>query len=167
VFVEFLKRLLHHAAQPIFLILDGGRYHHSRLVKDYVCTLSGKLQLFFLPPYSPELNPDEQVWNYLKHHSVAKAGLRNGKELRKYVLGTSSFVAKAALDHPPVLSYARHPVCGGLTTSLCIPTPGLPPATYICVSVTDCNVVLALTDRTSWNFLDIPVEQPGVRIIRE
>ena len=85
-FVEFLKRLLHHAAQPIFLILDGGRYHHSRLVKDYVCTVSGKLQLFFLPPYSPELNPDEQVWNYLKHHSVAKAGLRNGKELRKYVL---------------------------------------------------------------------------------
>jgi hypothetical protein len=127
VFVEFLKRLLHHAAQPIFLILDGGRYHHSRLVKDYVCTLNGKLQLFFLPPYSPELNPDEQVWNYLKHHSVAKAGLRNGKELRKYVLGTSSFVAKAALDHPHVLSYARHPVCGGLTTSLYIPTPAFHP----------------------------------------
>jgi transposase len=84
--VEFLKRLLHHAAQPIFLILDGGSYHHSRLVKDYVATLSGKLRLFFLPPYSPELNPDEQVWNYLKHHRVAKAGLRNGKELRKYVL---------------------------------------------------------------------------------
>jgi transposase len=66
VFVEFLKRLLHNAAQPIFLILDGGSYHHSRLVKDYVASLSGKLRLFFLPPYSPELNPDEQVWNYLK-----------------------------------------------------------------------------------------------------
>jgi transposase len=35
-------------------------------VKDYVASLSGKLRLFFLPPYSPELNPDEQVWNYLK-----------------------------------------------------------------------------------------------------
>ena len=86
VFVEFLTRLMHNAAQPIFLILDGGSYHHSRLVKDYVASLGGKLRLFFLPPYSPELNPDEQVWNYLKHNGVAKAGLRSGKELRKYVL---------------------------------------------------------------------------------
>ena len=86
VFVEFLKRLMHHAAQPIFLILDGGSYHHSRLVKDYVASLRGKLRLFFLPPYSPELNPDEQVWNHVKHHGLAKAGLRNAKELRKYVL---------------------------------------------------------------------------------
>jgi transposase len=84
VFVEFLKRLLHHAAQPIFLILEGGSYHPSRPVKD-VARLSGKLPLFFLPRYSPELNPDEQVWNYLNPHGVAKAGLRNGKELRKYV----------------------------------------------------------------------------------
>jgi transposase len=86
VFVESLKRLMHNAAQPIFLILDSGSYHHSRLVKDYVARLNGKLRLFFLPPYSPELNPDEQVWNYVKHHGVAKTGLRTGKELRKYVL---------------------------------------------------------------------------------
>jgi transposase len=85
VFVEFLKRLMHNASHPIFLILDGGSYHRSRLVKDYVASLGGRLQLFFLPPYSPELNPDEQVWNYVKHHGVAKAALRGGKELSKYV----------------------------------------------------------------------------------
>ncbi len=76
---------MHNAARPIFLILDGGSYHSSRRVKDYVASLDGKLQLFFLPPYSPELNPDEQVWNYLKRHGVAKAGLRSGKELKQYV----------------------------------------------------------------------------------
>jgi transposase len=86
VFVEFLKRLMHNATRPIFLILDGVSYHRSRPVKDYVASLGGRLQLFFLPPYSPELNPDEQVWNYLKHHGTAKAGLRSGKELRNYVL---------------------------------------------------------------------------------
>lgn len=85
VFVEFLQRLMHHAPRPIFLILDGGSYHRSRLVRDYVASLDGKLQLFFLPPYSPELNPDEQVWNYVKHHGVAKAALRGAKELKKYV----------------------------------------------------------------------------------
>ena len=86
VFVEFLKRLLHNAVRPIFLILDGGSYHRSRPVKDYVATLGGKLRLFFLPPYSPELNPDEQVWNYVKHHGVAKTALRSGKDLRNFVL---------------------------------------------------------------------------------
>jgi len=86
VFVEFLKRLMYHAARPVFLILDGGSYHRSRPVKDYVARLSGKLRLFFLPPYSPELNPDEQVWNYVKHHGVGKAALRGGQELKKFVL---------------------------------------------------------------------------------
>jgi transposase len=85
VFVEFLKRLMHNASRPIFLILDGGSYHRGRLVKDYVGSLGGKLRLFFLPPYSPELNPDEQVWNYVKHHGVAKAALSGAKELKRYV----------------------------------------------------------------------------------
>jgi transposase len=87
VFREFLKRLMHKTPRPIFLFLDGGSYHRSRPVKDYVASLGGRLQLFFLPPYSPELNPDEQVWNSVKHHGVAKAPLRGGKqELRKFVL---------------------------------------------------------------------------------
>src|SRR5207245_7477323 len=87
VFVEFLKRLTHNAPRAIFLILDGGSYHQSKLVKEYVARLGGKLRLFFLPPYAPELNPDEQVWNYVKHHGIAKAVLRGGKgELRKLVL---------------------------------------------------------------------------------
>jgi transposase len=87
VFTEFLKRLMHGASRPVFLILDGGSYHHNRPVKDYVASLDGKLRLFFLPPYSLELNPDEQVWNHVKHHGVAKAALRGGKgELRKLVL---------------------------------------------------------------------------------
>jgi len=86
VFVEFLKRMMHHAQRPIFLILDGGSFHHSRPVRDYVESLGGKLQLFFLPPYSPELNPDEQVWNYVKHHGVAKAALHSRDDLKKFVL---------------------------------------------------------------------------------
>jgi transposase len=86
VFVEFLKRLMHNAQRPIFLILDGGSFHHSRPVRDYVDSLEGKLQLFFLPPYSPELNPDEQVWNYVKHHGVAKAALQGAEDLKKFVL---------------------------------------------------------------------------------
>ena len=86
VFVEFLKRLRHNAARPMFLILDGGSYHRSRPLKAYVAGLGGRWQLFFLPPYSPERNPDEQVWNYVQHHGVAKAALRSGKELKQFVM---------------------------------------------------------------------------------
>jgi transposase len=72
VFVEFLNRLMYQAPRPIFLVLDGHSAHRSRLVRDYVQSLGGRLRLFFLPPYSPELNPDEQVWNHVKHHGVGR-----------------------------------------------------------------------------------------------
>ena len=49
------------AFRPAFLILDGGSIHRSQPVREYVATLKGRLRLFFLPSYSSELNPDEQM----------------------------------------------------------------------------------------------------------
>ena len=66
VFCEFLKRLMHNAANKIFLIVDGHPVHRSTSVKKFVQSTKGKLRLFYLPPYSPELNPDELVWNNVK-----------------------------------------------------------------------------------------------------
>jgi transposase len=86
VFAEFLRRLMHNAKQPVFLILDGHSIHRSRPVRDVVADQDGNLRLFFLPPYSPELNPDEQVWNHVKHHGVGRAALRTAEDLRKFVL---------------------------------------------------------------------------------
>ena len=68
VFCRFLKRLLVNAARPVFLIVDNHPAHRSKKVLDFVKKSEGKLRLFFLPPYSPELNPDEHAWNYLKKH---------------------------------------------------------------------------------------------------
>jgi len=86
VFAEFLRRLMHNAQQPVFLILDGHSIHRSRPVRDVVAGQDGNLRLFFLPPYSPELNPDEQVWNYVKYHVLCRAALRSAADLRKLVL---------------------------------------------------------------------------------
>ena len=82
VFVEFLTRLMYKAPRPIFLILDGHSAHKARLVRDYVDSLKGKLHIFFLPPYSPELNPDEQVWNHIKHHGVGRMFVAGKAHLR-------------------------------------------------------------------------------------
>ena len=70
-FIEFLKRLMHKQKSPISLIVDGHSTHKTKLVKEYIQTTNGKLKLYYLPPYSPELNPDEFVWNNAKQ-KVAK-----------------------------------------------------------------------------------------------
>lgn len=81
-FIAFLKRLMHGATKPIFLIVDGHPSHRAKLVAQYIESLGGKLRLFFLPAYSPELNPDELVWNSLKNSALGrrahhdKAGLK-------------------------------------------------------------------------------------------
>ena len=82
----FRKRLLHNQTRPIFLIVDQHSSHRAKVVQEFVASTDGRLELFFLPPYSPELNPDELVWNHLKTHGVRKRLLQTPEELKRYVL---------------------------------------------------------------------------------
>lgn len=85
-FCGFLKRLLHKARRPIYLIVDGHPTHRAASVKRFVQTTRGRLRLFCLPPYSPELNPDELVWNHLKNHGVGRRSLTGPDHLKQVVL---------------------------------------------------------------------------------
>jgi transposase len=69
VFIDFCRRLLHDAPGMVFLILDGHLVHRSGAVKQFVASTEGRLRLFFLPGYSPELNPDGWVWKNIKTRS--------------------------------------------------------------------------------------------------
>jgi transposase len=86
VFLEFLKRLRHGSRRPIFVIVDGHPAHGAAVVTRYVRSLSGALRLFFLPPYSPELNPDEHVWNDLKSNALGPRAIAGPAELKRDVL---------------------------------------------------------------------------------
>lgn len=86
-FIDFLKRLVHNQMRPIFLIVDGHPSHRARKVIEYVRRTDGWLRLFFLPPYSPELNPDELVWNNLKNHGIGKRIIQTRDQMTKIVLG--------------------------------------------------------------------------------
>lgn len=81
-FIEFCKRLLHDATKPVFLIVDGHPSHRARKVTQYVASTEGWLRLFFLPGYSPELNPDEWVWKNVKNDRVARRVPMNKDELK-------------------------------------------------------------------------------------
>ncbi len=66
VFREFLKRMITSMEQKIFFIVDGHPTHKVKLVRQFVADNSDRIELFFLPPYSSELNPDELVWGNVK-----------------------------------------------------------------------------------------------------
>jgi len=76
-FMDFIKRLLHGSARTIFLIVDGHPVHKAKSVARYIETVKDRFQLFFLPPYSPELNPDERVWNDLKNNAVGRQSIQS------------------------------------------------------------------------------------------
>lgn len=81
-FIELLKRFMRHRKSPVLLVLDGHPAHGAKAVARYVQSLKGRLELYFLPGYAPELNPDEFVWNYLKREGVAKKPLLQGESLK-------------------------------------------------------------------------------------
>jgi transposase len=75
VFIEFLKRLITGAKRAIFLIVDRGPAHIAKKTKAFVGSLNGRLRLFYLPPYSPDRNPDELVWKHLKADTVGRMAI--------------------------------------------------------------------------------------------
>ena len=87
-FIKFCKRLIKDADKKVFLILDNLRVHHSHIVKDWVEQNKEKIELFFLPSYSPELNPDEYL------NCDLKAGVHSGAPAR-----SKSQLKSKALSH--------------------------------------------------------------------
>ena len=112
VFIEFLKRLLVNATTPIFVIVDGHPTHRAKSVARFVAAQEGQLALFFLPPYSPELNPDEYVWNDLKAHGTGRQMITSLGQLRQMILSHMHQLQKLpalvrSFFHAPTTRYAR------------------------------------------------------------
>jgi transposase len=111
VFIEFLTRLLVNEPAPVFLIVDGHPVHRSAAVKRFVAATQGRLRLFHLPPYAPDLNPDELVWNHLKHHKIGKLAIAGPDHLKRRIIGFLRALQKMpalirSLFHHPSVRYA-------------------------------------------------------------
>ena len=70
----------------IFLIVDRGPAHRAKKTKAFVETLGGRLRLFFLPPYSPDRNPDELVWKHLKADTVGRMVVTDKVDFKRKVI---------------------------------------------------------------------------------
>lgn len=88
-FLGFLKRLVRGASRKIFLVVDNLKVHHANRIKAWVADHQGKIELFFLPPYAPEHNPDEFLNNDVKQslgrQAVPKDQPGLQRNLRRYM----------------------------------------------------------------------------------
>ena len=85
VFIDFCERLLHDDGGIVFLVVDNHSIHKSARTKEFVAGTQGRLKLFFLPPYSPELNADEWVWKNVKYDQIGRSGITSFSDLRAKV----------------------------------------------------------------------------------
>lgn len=94
VFLRFLKRLMHNQSGSITLIVDGHSAHFTKKVKAYAASLHGKLKIYSLPAYSPELNPDELVWNNAKQKVAKQKHAPSKKTFKEKVKGVMIKIQK-------------------------------------------------------------------------
>lgn len=81
VFIKFLRRLLRQSKGKLFLIIDNHPVHRSKVVKQWVEKRKDRLSVFYLPSYSPELNPDELVNQDVKSNAVGRKRALDVKSL--------------------------------------------------------------------------------------
>lgn len=103
--IEFLTQLIKNKQQKIFLILDNLRVHHSKLVKEWVENHKSEIELFYLPSYSPEKNPDEYLNCDLKYGLSEKPSPKNEKQLKQYVEGHMNMLNS---NRQRVMKYFHH-----------------------------------------------------------
>lgn len=94
VLIGFMKRLVHGREKRIFLVLDNLRVHHSKAVKKWLKEHEDKIQIFYLPSYSPELNPDQLLNADLKQHVTKVAPARNKLALTRNAIGALRSIQK-------------------------------------------------------------------------
>ena len=105
---DFLKRLMHNAQNHVFLIWDGHPTHKSKKVRECIESFDGKLEVYLLPSYSPELNPTEQVWRSVKNHGVGRKSVFGPDQLKFAVISCLRRLQKVPKI---VLAFFKHPDC--------------------------------------------------------
>ena len=105
--ILFMRNILRTSKQKIFLILDNLRVHHGKLVVEWVSKHQDKIELFFLPPYAPESNPDEYLNHALKL-SVHSGDLPEDRlDIRHKA---NSFMRTLQRNKEKVAAFFRHPL---------------------------------------------------------
>ena len=108
ILIDFFKRLIKDAKRKVYLILDNLKVHHARRVKDWLADHEEQIEVFYLPSYSPELNPDECLNADLKDRVTRRAPARSKAQLKKAAISPLRKLQKSPrrvrkyFEHKPV-----------------------------------------------------------------
>lgn len=105
-FIDFMKRLIRQLGRKLFLIVDGHPVHRARAVKDWLVGHADEIALYHLPPYSPELNPDELLNQDVKTNALGRRRPTNQDEL---ISDTRSYLRRRQRQPALVSRYFQEP----------------------------------------------------------
>ena len=106
VLIGFMSRLIKDADRKVFLILDNLKVHHSKTVKKWLTAHQSQIKVYYLPPYSPEINPDEYLNGALKEKVLRGVRVRDREGLTYKV---RSFMRKLSRRPQNVMNFFKHP----------------------------------------------------------
>jgi transposase len=102
ILIDFMKRLVKDSDRKVLLILDNLRVHHAKTVTAWLANHKDEIEVFYLPPYAPEYNPDEYLNSDLKRSMGNRPMPKTEKDLSK---GARSFLKKRQLEPEKVKAY--------------------------------------------------------------
>lgn len=93
--IEFLEQIIkHHPRRKVIVIEDNARPHIAHEVKDFIEQHKKRFAIYHIPSYSPQLNPDEKTWRYLKKHKLRAHQAQTIKDFRPLVLAKMRSIQK-------------------------------------------------------------------------
>jgi len=110
-FIEFLNGLLGHDDGRVFVTVDDHPAHRANAVRDFVEQNAERLELQYLPLYSPQLNPDELVWNHLKNHTISKSAFSVADQMSTLIIDHLEGARRCTGHGPRLLRRAKLSLC--------------------------------------------------------
>ena len=105
-FIEFLQKVIDSSQKKVYMIVDNLRVHHAKLVKAWVKEHEKKIALFYLPPYSPEFNPDEYLNQDYKRNANKNNIPFTQTQPRK---NTEKYMNEILQNEEKVANFFKHP----------------------------------------------------------
>ena len=104
-FIDFLHKVIKSSDKKVYMIVDNLRVHHAKLVTQWVKEHKDKLALFYLPPYSPEFNPDEYLNQDYKRNANKNNIPKTKKQLEQNTLNYMNDIVK---NKEKVANFFKH-----------------------------------------------------------
>ena len=106
IFLKFLRRLIYKSQNKIFLIVDNLKVHHAKIVKKWLQQNEDKIELFYLPPYCPQMNPQELVNQEVKGHA---SDFRLVRSMNDLTINLRYYLTKIQFNTWKVMNYFNKP----------------------------------------------------------